>query len=648
MFFLYAVIMALQQNFGAPTVHVGSEGHVTHKQKGYSMPQPATVPENLNGCFDCNICLDSCHEPVVTLCGHLYCWPCIYKWLHVRSSSFESDQRPECPVCKAYISTSSLVPLYGRGKSPSESEAKKPQLDLTIPHRPPALGTNALLAAAATSISSNSNQQNYTNPFLPGNPAFSQQRKVFSCTISTTAVPDVKAPHYSASRSRNLFSRISPVRQDRGIVRVLNQWVAEGREVHPSSFNGLFEIFGAAGVFLTLFRHLFCNVQVAEEISKWVSYNRVCKLSPADFAVHLDLIGVVHGLEAAESYFDNLSDQDKNQKTYGALLNYYVREGLLEKTLHHMQRMKDKGYASSSLAYNNLMAVYKKAGQLEKIPEILSEMKRDGVAPNNFSYKICINSLGERSDLSGMEKLLDEVEAQQDISIDWTTYSIVAYHFIKANEKEKAVTYMKKLEEKVGKDSLGFNHLISLYAHLGDKDEMMRFWGLAKIMSKKQINRDDITMLGSLVKLGELETAEAVLKEWDSSCCTYDFKVPNILLIGYCQKGYLDQNDLEKAFQCMKEALAVKELNKKWMPKPGQITKILQWLGDEGRIEEVEDFVWSLRTVIPVNRRMYQALIKASIRVGRDTGWILASMKTDEIVVDDETQKTLNSSSWTN
>ncbi|KAL0301170.1 UNVERIFIED_CONTAM: E3 ubiquitin-protein ligase RMA1H1 [Sesamum radiatum] len=168
--------MALQQNFGAPTVHVGSEGHVHHKQKGDSMPQPATVPENLNGCFDCNICLDSCHEPVVTLCGHLYCWPCIYKWLHVRSSSFESDQRPECPVCKAYISTSSLVPLYGRGKSPSESEAKKPQLDLTIPHRPPALGMNALLAAAATSISSNSNQQNYTNPFLPGNPAFSQQR----------------------------------------------------------------------------------------------------------------------------------------------------------------------------------------------------------------------------------------------------------------------------------------------------------------------------------------------------------------------------------------------------------------------------------------------------------------------------------------
>ncbi|XP_011098322.1 pentatricopeptide repeat-containing protein At4g21705, mitochondrial-like isoform X1 [Sesamum indicum] len=489
-------------------------------------------------------------------------------------------------------------------------------------------------------------------------------RKVFSCTIATTAVPGVKAPHYSASRSRNLFSRISPVRQDRGIVQVLDQWVAEGREVHPLEFQWIIRELRS--------RRRFSH---ALQISKWINYNRIYKLSPADHAVHLDLIGVVHGLEAAESFFDILSDQDKNQKTYGALLNCYAREGLLEKTLHHMQRMKDKGYVYSSLAYNNLMALYKKAGQLEKIPEILSEMKRDGVAPNNFSYRICINSLGERSDLSGMEKLLDEIEAQQDISIDWVTYSIVAYHFVKANEKEKVLTYMKKLEEKVGKDALGYNHLISLYAHLGDKDEMMRVWGLQKIVSKKQINRDYITLLGSLVKLGELEKAEAVLKEWDSSCCTYDFKVPNILLIGYCQKGlvqksetmlrnivergkkptpnswaiiaagYLDQNDLEKAFQCMKEALAVKENNKKWMPKPGQITKILQWLGDKGRIEEVEDFVCSLGTVIPVNKHVYQALIKASIRVGRDTGWIMDSMKTDEI--DDETQKMLNSRSWT-
>ncbi|KAI3466121.1 hypothetical protein Pfo_022784 [Paulownia fortunei] len=485
-------------------------------------------------------------------------------------------------------------------------------------------------------------------------------RKAFSCTMATTGIPNANAPTYSASRSRNLFSRISPVRQDYDVVQVLDQWVAEGRKVHSLELQRIIRDLRS--------RRRFSQ---ALQISEWISCNGVCTLSPGDCAVHLDLIGVVCGWKAAESYFSNLSGQDKNEKTYGALLNCYVRGGLLTKTLLHMQRMKDMGYGSSSLTFNNLMALYKKAGQLEKIPEILLEMKKNGVAPNNFSYRICINSLGERSDLSGMEKLLDEIELQTDISIDWNTYSTVAYHFIKANEKEKALTYMKKIEEKLDKDAMGYNHLISLYAHLGDKGEMMRLWVLQKMACKKQINRDYITMLGSLVKLGELETAEAVLKEWDSSCRTYDFRVPNVLLIGYCQKGliekaetmlgdivkkgkkptpnswaiiaagYLDSNNLEKAYECMKEALAAKEQNIKWIPKPGQIKKLLDWLGDKGEIEQVEAFVRSLRTVIPVNRQMYHALIKASIRVGRDTGWILDSMKTDEIVVDDETQKML-------
>ncbi|KAL2476091.1 E3 ubiquitin-protein ligase RMA1 [Abeliophyllum distichum] len=140
-------------------MHFGSEGDASFKQKWNSVSTP-TASQNLNGCFDCSICLDSAHDPVVTLCGHLYCWPCIYKWLQAQSSSLESDERPKCPVCKAYICTSSLVPLYGRGTSSSEAEAEanKPQLDLTIPHRPPAAGLDTLLAA---------NQQLNTNRFQP-------------------------------------------------------------------------------------------------------------------------------------------------------------------------------------------------------------------------------------------------------------------------------------------------------------------------------------------------------------------------------------------------------------------------------------------------------------------------------------------------
>ncbi|KAF7141521.1 hypothetical protein RHSIM_Rhsim06G0197300 [Rhododendron simsii] len=154
--------MAYEQNFQdfqGPLAQFESEGDVSLKQKWELTSAPATAAENGNGCFDCNICLDSAHDPVVTLCGHLYCWPCIYKWLHVQTTaSFESNEPPKCPVCKAKISESSLVPLYGRGNSSSESNSKMPLRDVVPPRRPPALGVD-------TTVASHQNHQLHAHPF---------------------------------------------------------------------------------------------------------------------------------------------------------------------------------------------------------------------------------------------------------------------------------------------------------------------------------------------------------------------------------------------------------------------------------------------------------------------------------------------------
>ncbi|XP_057537286.1 uncharacterized protein LOC130814980 isoform X2 [Amaranthus tricolor] len=79
--------------------------------------------------FDCNICFDLAKEPVVTCCGHLFCWPCIYKWLHIHSD------HNECPVCKGEIELKNVTPIYGRGNhiSPPEEDT-----GVSIPVRPSA------------------------------------------------------------------------------------------------------------------------------------------------------------------------------------------------------------------------------------------------------------------------------------------------------------------------------------------------------------------------------------------------------------------------------------------------------------------------------------------------------------------------------
>ncbi|XP_056639051.1 E3 ubiquitin-protein ligase RNF185-like isoform X1 [Diorhabda sublineata] len=74
--------------------------------------------------FECNICLDTARDAVVSMCGHLFCWPCLHQWLETRPN------KQVCPVCKAAISKEKVVPLYGRGSTKQEDPREK------VPPRP--------------------------------------------------------------------------------------------------------------------------------------------------------------------------------------------------------------------------------------------------------------------------------------------------------------------------------------------------------------------------------------------------------------------------------------------------------------------------------------------------------------------------------
>lgn len=50
----------------------------------------------------CPLCSNQRSNPTSTLCGHIFCWDCIYRWLRERS---------ECPICRTSIEPSRLVYL---------------------------------------------------------------------------------------------------------------------------------------------------------------------------------------------------------------------------------------------------------------------------------------------------------------------------------------------------------------------------------------------------------------------------------------------------------------------------------------------------------------------------------------------------------
>ncbi|KPA80131.1 hypothetical protein ABB37_05123 [Leptomonas pyrrhocoris] len=96
--------------------------------------------------FSCAICLDTATEPVVTRCGHLFCWECLDHWLHSPAGV------PECPVCKGRVDeriAGDIIPLYGKGKHAANK---------------PASGPSAAAPTAATTAADPSQEEFFSRP----------------------------------------------------------------------------------------------------------------------------------------------------------------------------------------------------------------------------------------------------------------------------------------------------------------------------------------------------------------------------------------------------------------------------------------------------------------------------------------------------
>lgn len=76
---------------------------------------------NIND-YECSICLEVAKEPVVTKCGHLYCWSCIYFW---------NENKKTCPNCNSNINNiTDFIPIYNKNQTSSNTDRFK------IPNRP--------------------------------------------------------------------------------------------------------------------------------------------------------------------------------------------------------------------------------------------------------------------------------------------------------------------------------------------------------------------------------------------------------------------------------------------------------------------------------------------------------------------------------
>eukprot|EP01018_Ginkgo_biloba_P028975 Gb_03507 [translate_table: standard] len=456
---------------------------------------------------------------------------------------------------------------------------------------------------------------------------------------------------------KRLFRLVFP---KRSAVPVLQKWVNEGRELKKWELD-------------RILRNLrkYHRYKHALEISEWMEDRKEFELSAGDYAVRLDLIAKVRGMASAEKYFTDLPVDAKDEHTYSALLHSYVREKLTEKAVALMEKMQELGFATHALPYNEIMALYMTIGQVEKVPLVIKEMKKNDVPRDAYSYNLWMSACAAVSDIEGVEMVLDEVKCDSRDIADWTTYSTLANIYIKAGLVEKAESALKEFEKKLTqRDRIAYDYLMTLYASLGNKEELLKTWESLKTAFEKATYTNYICILSSLAKLGDIEKAENIFEEWESSCARYDCRVSNILLAAYVRKGllekaeifyghvlekggdpnyktweiltegYLESKQMDKAVVAMKKAL-LRVKSGVWQPKSAIVTSILKYFEEHGNVEGAEEYLEILRSVKCVTTEIYNSLLCAYVKAGKAVPNILVRMKRDNVSPDEETERLL-------
>ncbi|CAI9099660.1 OLC1v1036516C1 [Oldenlandia corymbosa var. corymbosa] len=483
-----------------------------------------------------------------------------------------------------------------------------------------------------------------------------------STAASAEAVAETGAVKKSGGGGNmRLYQRLSALGKKEGLVAsTINKYIREGKKVHKEELNCCVRELRRFG------RH-----RQALEIMEWIDTRKMA-LSSTDLATRLDLISKVHGVGAAEKYFNDLVPQQKNKYTYGALLNCYCVEKMKDEALALFDRMGELKIESTSLAFSNLMSLHMRLGEFEKVNTLVEEMKKREVPLSTFSYNIWMTSSSHLGDIQGVERVFEEIKQEGESKCDWTTYSNLAVAYVRAGLKEKAELALKMLEQRMKPPKReAFHYLLSIYASIYNSDEVHRIWKSLKLSFRATTNVSYLNMVRALSKLNDIDGLKKLFEEWELTCSSYDMRLANAAIGAYLRNGlvdeaetilrnvqersngpfgnawellmifYLENRDLQNAFRCL-EGATHDHNDSGWQPGSDSINKFLNCIEEGKDVDSAEVLFKLLKKVHCLKRNVYKSLLKTYIGAGRMEPNMRERIEGDGIEIDRELESLLN------
>lgn len=482
------------------------------------------------------------------------------------------------------------------------------------------------------------------------------------CTVAeeaNTVAEVVSPPPKESANETRLYRRLSALGATGGTTaQTLNQYIREGKIIRKIELERCVRELRRYGKY----HH-------ALEVMEWMD-KRDVNFSNPDLAVRLDLISKVHGVAAAEGFFNGLSPPLQTRNTYGALLNCYCKLKMADKALALFQEIEAKNFATS-LSFNNIMTLYIGLDQPEKVPPLVEEMKRRKIHLSNFTYNIWMQSFSILGDIEGVERVFEEITRDEKESCNWTTYSNVAAAYIKAGLHEKAKSALKMLENEMGRPSReAYHFLLTFYASLNNQEEVHRIWDVLKSSFETISNVSYRVILQALAKLEDLDGLKTCFEEWESNCSYYDTRVANVVINAYLRhdmieeaefifqgsvkrsngpfvqtlalfmKHYLGNQQMDMALKCLETAAAQLETSN-WHPHSDSIDVFMKHFEKERDIESAEKLFMILKKLNCVDDKVYSLLLQTYMAAGINNPEIRQRIERDGILITPELEDML-------
>ncbi|KAL8252966.1 hypothetical protein R6Q59_036659 [Mikania micrantha] len=475
--------------------------------------------------------------------------------------------------------------------------------------------------------------------------------------------PSYPTVRKNAGAGRDTLGRrlLSLVYTKRSAVITIRKWKEEGHVVRKYELNRIVRELRK----LKRYKH-------ALEVCEWMTLQQDIKLLAGDYAVHLDLIAKIRGLNSAEKFFEDLPNQMKGQPTCTSLLHIYVQHKDSSKAEFLMEKMSECGFLRCPLPFNHMMSLYISNKQFERVLETLHKLKQH-TSPDIVSYNLWLTACNSQGDIINAEKVFLELKKIKLIP-DWVTFSLLTSIYIKSSRFEDALLSIKEMEKRVCKKArAAYSSLISLYTGLGRKEDIDRVWKKMKSSFRKLNDAEYNCMISSLIKLDALKEAEEVYTEWESVSVTGDSRVPNLILAAYVNKkklkmaemffekrmvgkgivpsytswemltyGYLHTKQMNKVVECFKKAICSV---KKWNPDMKIVQEVYKLLEEYGNVEVAEELLTTLRDSGYVSTELYNLVLKVYVKASKMPLIVGERMKKDKVLLDDETRQLIKATS---